>query len=157
MEPLTGKTPRTDDLEAAVRFQERLTEFMARVMAKTGLKLTRKTGTSYVKILTTRPDGVTPKAYCYVDLDTGGVLRANGMTGPVYRGSGGQARGNIFDEDYGVSNMDEKGPLELPNGKPKGYKHDRYIPRPKGRKAWLREQEEMEQADKKKVPLVKVG
>jgi hypothetical protein len=124
--PKLSDTPRTDKLGPAVEFMRCFRVFHLRAKNKTGLALPYQVGSFYVKVF---QDETRKKVFCFVDLDTGGVLRPNGNNGPL-----GSERGNIYKPDFGSDCISAEGPQKMKAGKPKGFKHTEVIPRPSRQK-----------------------
>ena len=109
---LLSATPRTDNLKAAVVFKLRLEMFLQEARKKLGYPLPYEVQIAWVKVFY---DTAKTKVYCFVDIDTGGVHRKNNETAAIPT-----SRGNIYDEDLGVTCLEQDGPKKLQDGCPKG-------------------------------------
>jgi 23S rRNA A2030 N6-methylase RlmJ len=65
-------------------------------------------GKRYVRVIIGDESGVQRSVHCFVDRDSGDVLKAAGWHQPAKH-----ARGNIFDEHNGLGSMGEYGPAYL--------------------------------------------
>lgn len=63
-----------------------------------------KAGRRYIKIIKNRGGSGGRSVYCFVDKTNGDILKAASWKAPAKH-----ARGNIFDEDWGASSVNEHG------------------------------------------------
>lgn len=94
--------------------------FTKKCQEKFGLHMEMEVGSKYIKL--TRLEDKKP--LCFVDKESGVIYRAKNEKEPLKK----FPRGSVLD-DSGLDYMTPEGTVKMPNGKPKGFKHDLIYPR----------------------------
>ena len=96
--------------------EQALAKFVEAAQGKvkeTGTRVRTMSGPSYIRIFTERNDDATTRsAYCFVEVETGNVLKASGWKAPEKK----NPRSNIYSPDHGASGISAYGAVSLRRG-----------------------------------------